>query len=89
MQAVYLQKCLLLAGLILYVDGLARRDFIPFGTSNGDTEIYRNDDDNTLELCPGPSVPYTFFGKKRSCFYVSILALSGTQLIAAACSHCC
>lgn len=76
MQAVYL----LLAGLILYVDGLARRDFIPFGTSNGDTEIYRNDDDNTLELCPGPSVPYTFFGKKRSCFYISnngIITFSG------------
>jgi hypothetical protein len=71
LQALYVQKwlALFLLTLTLEAEGLPRSSLFEFGLDAGDRFTFRNDDDNTPQICP--TVPYTFFGVQRSCFVVS------------------
>ena len=72
LQALHVQKwlvLLLLAGFASRAASLPRSEFFPFSGSAGDSVIFRSDDDTTLLI--EPSVPYTFLGVQRTCFYVS------------------
>ncbi len=65
---------LFLAGFFFpQAEALNREDLFPFGEGAGDGTIFRNDDDFSLEICP--SVPYSFYDRKISCFYVSFFVL--------------
>ncbi len=62
---------LLFAGSIFFPARaqLSRNNLFPFGTGAGDTQIFRNDDDVSLAICP--DVPYIFYDRNSSCYWVS------------------